>query len=203
LPWAQHITARHARWAQMLIHHLNQPTPANSTPPWVLAATNILQARSQPSPTNLLPPCNPNPEQPHLSPPLERMTTAQQQLEHAGRPCPMGHSRLRRLPRMSGNALPSVGTRFRGGATDIREMQHPGGVSAEGLRISAKCNIREESPRSLRGGFKDIREMQHPDLPPSLVRSSCCYIQTSWQTCTHSYMHVIFICNTYVIAIKG
>ena len=76
-------------WAQMLVHDLHQPTcgctPANSTPPWVLAATTILQARGQPSPTNLLPPCNTNSEQLPLPPPLERMATAQQQLEHPAR----------------------------------------------------------------------------------------------------------------------
>ena len=71
LPWAQHITARHARWAQILVHHLNQPTPVNNTPPWVLAATTILQARGHPSPTNLLPPYNPNLKQPPLPPPLK------------------------------------------------------------------------------------------------------------------------------------
>ena len=32
LPWPQHITARHARWACHLVHHLSQPDPNHSTP---------------------------------------------------------------------------------------------------------------------------------------------------------------------------
>ena len=41
-PWPQHITARHARWAHHLVHHISQLGPSCSTPPWVIAAGIML-----------------------------------------------------------------------------------------------------------------------------------------------------------------
>jgi len=80
LPWPQHITARHARWAHHLVHHISQPRPCSSTPPWVLAAAAVLQARGPLHPAQqLLPPHSYN-HQPPLPPPLARMAVALQQL---------------------------------------------------------------------------------------------------------------------------
>ena len=56
IPWSQHVVARHAVWAQRLTHHLAQITPR--TPPWAIAATAILQARSPIHPALQLLPSN-------------------------------------------------------------------------------------------------------------------------------------------------
>eukprot|EP00983_Pelagomonas_calceolata_P040147 1137480-Pelagomonas_calceolata.AAC.1 len=63
IPWPQHVTARHAVWAQRLTHHLAQITP--HTPPWAIATAAILQARSPIHPAlQLLPSTfNPSPSQ--------------------------------------------------------------------------------------------------------------------------------------------